>query len=449
MTQPIVNARSAAIRQLPLGRGGLLVLGVVLGFITIGSVWVWKLRNPDELPDVGDPFNGAAARRPIVMAEDDNAYVLYTEATRRLPEWPAAFSTIDFGSLTWSNANADVRAFVESIWPALELWREGSNRPGAIYHQPSGLAWDTVLPVVQDVGTLSRLAGLEGSRLEDAGAMERAWLWYRAMLRSSRHIGMHGVLVERVFGARQHELAAGRIIHWASDARVDARLLRQALADTLDADAMTAPLSNALKLEYLMFVRDLSELRVTVKDIPLPAKRYAWVENVVATTVGKPRMQRIRLRAINDVERSRRAARILFANWLAQVDKPIAERAPIAIHKPTLIYAPDPTAPAAARAVNPEVLDKAISHTAFAHQVLRPDDPSRGGSSLADAPWEGDGQLAKESRRRAVLIVILAAELFRREHGQLPATAGALVGPYLKVLPAGIKHDDPIPTGLD
>ena len=57
--------------------------------------------------------------------------------------------------------------------------------------------------------------------------------------------------------------------------------------------------------------------------------------------------------------------RLLFANWLAQMDRPAAQRAPVAIKEPVLIYAADPTAPPAARAVAPEVLNKAIDHNAL------------------------------------------------------------------------------------
>ena len=35
----------------------------------------------------------------------------------------------------------------------------------------------------------------------------------------------------------------------------------------------------------------------------------------------------MRFRGSNDIERSRRVVRFLFTNWLAQVDKPAAERA--------------------------------------------------------------------------------------------------------------------------
>jgi len=47
------------------------------------------------------------------------------------------------------------------------------------------------------------------------------------------------------------------------------------------------------------------------------------------------------------------------------------------------------------------------------------------------------------------LILKVAAELYRREHGALPARAGALLGTYLTVLPDGVNPDEAIPTAAD
>ena len=113
---------------------------------------------------------------------------------------------------------------------------------------------------------------------------------------------------------------------------------------------MTATVSETLKLEYLMYLRDLHELRALVSSVPMLGGRFGWFEQMVAATGAIPQIQRFRLRATNDVERSRRALRLVFANWMAQVDKFPSERAPIAIGKPTLIYEADPAAPPAARA---------------------------------------------------------------------------------------------------
>ena len=189
--------------------------------------------------------------------------------------------------------------------------------------------------------------------------MGPAWSWYRAMLRFSRHVGRHGGLIERLVGAAVHEQAAHRILHWAADPRVDAKQLRQALDDTLAADALTPPLSDALKYEYLMYLRDLRELRVMVKDVPFPGGKDGLLEGMTSRMGIRDPARRVLLRASNDTERSRRAMRLLFANWLAQVDRPAAQRAQVAIKEPVLIYAADLTAPPAARAVAPKVLNKA------------------------------------------------------------------------------------------
>jgi hypothetical protein len=450
MTEPTVSVRSGKLPRLQPGRGRLLALLVVSGLVAIVGISIWRIRNPNYLPDVGDPFDVAVERRPVYVADEDNAFVVYADPKRKRLKYPAGMATTDFSKLTWSKAGLDVRAFVQEKGDALEVWRQASERPEAIYHQPGELAIDTLLPIAQDISILGRLAGLEGSRREENGEMSAAWKWYRAMLRSSRHVGMHGVVVERMIGARMHEMAAVRILHWAADPRADIRFLHQALDDVVAADAMTAPLSRALKLEYLMSLRDLKELRVLVSDIPMPGGWNGWLEQLVAASGAKPQIQRVRLQATNDVERSQRAIRLLYANLLAQADKPASDRVAIAIAKPTIIFAADPSAPPAARAVAPEVLDQAIDRAAFAQAAVRPPpDLAPGGISLMNAPFDPKSLLAREPRRRAVLIVKLAAELFRREQGHAPATAAALSGRYLKKLPEGIKDDDPIPPELD
>jgi hypothetical protein len=130
--------------------------------------------------------------------------------------------------------------------------------------------------------------------------------------------------------------------------------------------------------------------------------------------------------------------------------KPPAKRAPIAISKPTLIYAADPTAPPPARAVASDNLNTAIDHAALAREMFRPAGMTATNvTPMSRTPWDGDWLLAREPRHRAALIVKLAAELFRREHNKPPTSAGALVGPYLKVLPEGIDKDEPCPGRID
>ena len=310
----------------------------------------------------------------------------------------------------------------------------------------------TDLNLIQDAIVFAGMASLEGSRLEDAGARDEAWDWYRAMLRSSRLIGRHGGLVQRRWGARIHALAVRCILRWAANPCVEAGQLRQALHDTLTADALTPPVSEAIKIDYLSCIRsveDIKNFEGTLRDfgraVPLLGGRQAGlVDRLVPWPVVRLPIHRIRLRVSNDLERSRRAFRLLFANWLAQADRPAGRRAPLAIRRPTWIYADDPSAPAAARAMRPEFLARVLDQTELTRLLLVAPEPEPG-----DPPWEGQLELDRERRQRSVLIVRLAAERYRREHRAVPAKAGVLVGSVLNGLPVGIQAADPIPAGLE
>ena len=199
------------VRRLGIGRGGLLTLGLAVASLALLGIWIRRVRSLDGLPDVGDPFDVAAALRPIEMPEDENAYVLYTVAKQKLFPLPAALLRVDFISLSWSTAGDAVLAFATQNRPALLTWREGTERPDALYDQPGNVAFDTPMRFVNTLRLFAVLAALEASHDEENGAMEDAWLWYRAMLRCSRHVGRHGMMIERVLGAAIHAVAAARV----------------------------------------------------------------------------------------------------------------------------------------------------------------------------------------------------------------------------------------------
>ena len=241
--EPQVAVAPSRLGKSRTGRGRLILLAIAVGCIALLLVWMWRVRSLDGLPDVGDPFDVAQALRPIEISDEDNAYVAYSEAQRLLTKMPDAVRQVDWVKVTWSTAGPEVRAYLEANRPALAAWRSGTERPDALYHQPGRMAFDTILPVVQDLRMFGRLAELEGTRLEEKGAMDEAWNWYKSILRCSRHAGRHGAVIERMVGAAIFETACRRISHWAADPRVDATMLRRALADAIEADALTPPLS--------------------------------------------------------------------------------------------------------------------------------------------------------------------------------------------------------------
>ena len=160
-------------------------------------------------------------------------------------------------------------------------------------------------------------------------------------------------MVERLAGAERYRVASERVPRWAADPAVDGPLLRQALDEVLAINAMTPPLSQALKRDYLILTRDLDEMRILVDEIPPPLVTREWLVRRPLLFRGVRAYQRGRVAVRQDRERSRRLFQLLFANWLAQVDKPPEQRVGIAVTHPQMIYEPDPTAPAAARVIGP------------------------------------------------------------------------------------------------
>lgn len=443
-------------RRLPASRGARLALVIVGGLTLTTGLWIWRIRDVSDIPDIGDPFDVAAAQRPLIVTESDNAFVAYEAAESKLGKPPEQLQRAELDAVLWARMNAEVRSFLEQNRPALDLWRSGTDRPNSLYCQPGTAAFMTSRRPIWDLWPLCKMALLEADRLEVDGKPSAAWPWYKGVLRCSRHIGQHGWIMERSLGAYLHEEVSHRIAKWAASPRLDAPLLRQALDQTLAADALTEPFSEMLRYSYLLYRRDLTENLTLIDSFAghwPPPGGPSWLDHLSLAISPScyHRYQEFHVKACNDLERSRRVLQILFANWLPQADRAASRRAPVAIESPTIVYEVDPSAPPSARALPPDALAKALEHTILARYSVRGNTPEQEGKSFLHSKklWEGDGDLAREQRRRAALIIRLAVELFRREEGRAPAQVGELIGRGLASLPEGIKSDDSIPAKLD
>ena len=128
-------------------------------------------------------------------------------------------------------------------------------------------------------------------------------------------------------------------------------------------------------------------------------------------------------------ERSRRVIRLVMANWLAYYDLPPGNR-PKADLDPSLnfdIYPFGPEAPAKARVLSPEALDRWLDSTHDAQVLLRMLDLIQ----VRSNEWSNDRDL----------LILLGTQLYRRDHGTNPPTPEDLVGPYLESLPAEFPDD--------
>lgn len=385
-----------------------LFIGIFVVLIALVCCISW-LRGAG-VPDRADPFDlqkfGAVDVNP-----QDNAFTEYKRAAPLLVKEPRGISQDDLNKALeqgWEAGTPRVRQWVADNRPALNVWREGTAKPEAIYYQPKDMRVDTLLDVVTYLREFARLARLEGARLETEGKPAEAWAWYRATIRGSRHCGMHGGMIERLVGVAMHTIACRSINRWAARADVDRDMLRQAIANMIADDKLTAPPSTALKVEYLIDMQAIEhpeQLAFAAGGSTFfgPAARLTrWFK-------GEP-------------ELSRRLAKHLFANLLAQVDKPRWARAKTHPGE-LLLYEQD--AGGATSGLSAEEIQREVNQSVLARKLF---------ASYKKFVRAVD----RERAEQACLIVLLAAQAYCRDHGKLPETAQVLVPDYTRALP-----DDP------
>jgi hypothetical protein len=332
-----------------------VVLLVVYGLIVV-CAWaiLWRRSQLAALPDVGDPFVGAALRSPSPVPDDRNAFVVYRRAVARFRDMNQAegssFSNAEFA---WSRADATFRAWIAEHDGAISLLCAGAVLPEFFIEVPSDAA---IQPAAMDNNMLAARIGwigtaglLKAGRLRAEGDPAGAWCLLNAIIRASRHVEWavptangrsHGIILAQY--ARQPVAA------WAQDPAVGVALLRRALDDLAAAEALTPPLSIFYRQEYLASVKSLTNIQPL---ITARAKQryelgswhlFALAPGLEAFLNGEP-------------ERSRRVLNLLVANDLSWCDRPASDRPAFAVDR-LRIRESDLATPAAARALAPEEL---------------------------------------------------------------------------------------------
>jgi hypothetical protein len=426
-----------------------VMLVLVIGLAIAGTALaIWWLTSLNGLPDIGDPFD-VAAFRAFRIPDDQNAFAFFRRANEqlqpggRLPDFPGGQAAVATGA--WSSVDPKVRAWVEANGPALDLFLRGaecrdgiSRRPGEPYTGPYS---DDLGPAY-----LRMLALLEGGRRSEGGDMAGAWDCYRAVLRSIVLTARRGAMGERFFAGVHHGWLRKRLETWAADRRTTIPQLRRALEETVESRTRPEWHAFSLRMDYLDWMRRLETMRHP--DFYALQEEKTWrvgdaelPQDLIASLYHARRF------LLREPERSRRAIRLMFVNWLAQADGPVWQRtrpAARAILRTTtradsvLLYPIGPEAPAGARVLSPDELASWLV-TAYDLKVIA---------------WSQTYPSVRRSEQVGYreLVIALAGELYHRERGVLLPSENALVGTYLESLPddgSAEAYDESTPTVPD
>jgi hypothetical protein len=419
---PTLIRLGAPLRWIAGSRRRLLGAAVLIVAIVATPPLLW-LMQLTGLPDVGDPFDVTEFRASTVP-DERNAFVLYKQAAALLNTKPAYLTAPGVKAdmlARWSAAVPEVRRWADENRAALAVYRKGAERPDA-FDPEIGLDQENFI-TFGALSSFRALAYLEASRLEELGDMAGAWDLYRATMRAAHHVGMHGDAYRRKMMKFWHRDLRNRLLTWADDRKTTPALLRQAIDDVVACEALAPSEQDSLKAGYIEVIELLEGPGNPGHRVPLMRFRRFWNADFQLTPEQIQTLWDMWRFIRREPERSRRVIRLLTANWLAYFDLPETDRP-----KPDLqvtsfdLYRFGPQAPAAARALSPESLDRWFDTAYDAQEALR----------FLDA----NGVQAIERASHADFLVLLGSELYRRDHGSEPPAPEALVGPYLKNLPA-------------
>lgn len=422
---PTVRLIVAPFRWIGQSRRRIWCAGLLLSAI-VASGPLWWATQLWGLPDIGDPFD-IKAFRAAHIADDRNAFVLYERAAAQLKLSAKYFAKskgkVDL-SARWPQAHPDVRRWLEDNRETLAVYHQGAERPDAL-DRDIGLDQSQVRGFAALWG-VRQLVLLEASRLEAQGDMAGTWGGYRAVLRTMHHVGMHGDAYRRRIILQWHPELRARLAMWAADRRTTPALLHQAIRDVVACEALAPSESDSIKFGYLEVIKLLQSDDNPGRHMPFARFRSVWNPAFQLTPEQIQSLWDWWRFCRREPERSRRVIGLVTANWLAFQALPIGKRPK---PDPTIaleFYRFGPEAPAAARALSPEDLDAWIDTTNDMQQLLQ----------FLDA----SGVRVLEVENHADILLMLATELYRRDHRNDPPTPQSLVGPYLERLPATVDQ---------
>jgi hypothetical protein len=397
-----------------------VTFGVALGLALGAAAFaIWWLTSLSGLPDIGDPFD-VAAFRAFDIPDDENALTLLKRATEKLGTSP------DIGNPTiaWSQTDPKLRAWLEVNRPALELLQRAVEQV-----EGTSLAAGR-LGSFLDPTRLMALALLEGAKREETGDMAGAWECYRAVLRMTTHIRRRGSVFERSILNLRIGWLRRRVATWSKDPRTTIPQIRTALDEVLESQPRPEWEAFSLKQEYSEMLRFLEHpLNHITRQGLEEVLRYRLADTQIPLNLA-PDVYAARRFLLREPERSRRVLRLLFANYLAQVElQELRQQKPALlasfycskVKKSVPLYPVSSNAPAGARASPPHKLARWLATTNDARYLLD--------------NWDWLSVRFEERRAHRNLAVAVVEELYYREQGSPPPSAEDLVGTYLKNLP--------------
>ena len=389
-----------------------LVIGIFLLMLPFGirAVMLSTVPEVQDLLDVAEFVKWDVPEEENAFADYRRAYELRPRPVTSLQFHPEVFDAVL--ELGWSNADEALILWLGTNYEALCAWRSGTEKQQGLHLSPDKLIIDSTMEVVQDLRWFARLAMLEAARCLNAGNLDEAWNWARAAQRSGGHASHRGCLIQSLVGASIHAMSSEGLVRWAEQPALTSEQIKRALMATRSDYGMYESRTNMLKVEVLLYRNTCSSPEwvrmIGQNDEPQGPGGMAAVQRMGYWVVGEPELG---VRLLGQ----------LVANEIQEIDKPLASRRKAVGTGRDLIFDPNPAVPKLAGQLDPAAIDGAIKRSSVFRNF-------NFHSGMFDS-------LFRQEARQGVLEAVLAAQAYRRDHGEFPEKLSQLIPDYLSSVP--------------
>jgi len=239
----------------------------------------------------------------------------------------------------------------------------------------------------------------------------------RAGYRSGGHASHRGPMISGLIGAALHAMSSGGMQRWAEHPAVTADQLRAGLAQVRADYALYESQSNLLKTEYLSLRNSL--------------RFPGWMDNL-GPVGGQPgdipeRVQRGFFWMVGEPELTIRLLRHIISNQTREIDQPLALRRKLVGSGLVMLFDTDPTVARAPGELDPTQIDRVVKLSIVSKMIF-------------PVTKQVDDAVQRFRGRQTALEVMLAAQAYRRDKGEFPASLDALVPDYLETVPLDPCH---------
>ena len=402
---------------------------LIVAFVVISPLLI-RLWCLSKIPPAPIPFDVEEFCR-IEIEPGQNAFDYFREAVRLKEavdadykargikfEWDGYEAVMASG---WSGATDSQKQWLIDRSEAMQVWRRGTDCSDSLFASPLATSFDDMVTALQSFQELVGMVQCDGMWLESEGRLLDAAENYLAILRSSDLLGRHGFVTQKLHGMWNYRVAAARLIRWSEDSRLGAVELCSVLKQVRAVNQKSEPPSAGLKIDYLFTMKALSR---TGWSIPLGLIEKNEKFEPYASTG----MEAL-LWVVGEPDVASRTFTHVLTNHLREVDKPLAERRPMA--QPPIVGLFRPPGELSSQSFPPALIERAVQRSIVANQTLEM-------FSMYDQ------EVGQDRSRRVGLELVLAAQIYFRDHGEFPAETSDLIPDYIDSWPA-----DPLQSTAD